>query len=346
MRDWKDAVDLKPETKAQPFNQAVTYWAHAVAAGHLRNATTAREAVRQFDAMVDATKRGLQAFRPQRMEAKHDEAAAWLAFTEDRNDEGVKLLRAVADKQDVEGKGEIELPAREMLADMLLEMGRPEDALTEYEKSLKTDPNRFNGLAGAAKAAGLVHQPDKAKGHYAQLLKNCEGQQTDRPELAHARSVSQQRYSDHEKGRRVSGAFSTYRKKLLCFCGWTGSELAPSDSAYCACSDRRNSRSGAVAFHQHWHHRAFGFLDEGQRAFGAQIDPHKISQLDLAGSDQIGQWKYEVTFDRPLQVTGSILGIRSLVQQETLHLGGAVEHELVRSRCHQNALLYHSQLDV
>jgi len=191
MRDWKDAVDLKPETKAQPFNQAVTYWAHAVAAGHLRNATTAREAVRQFDAMVDATKRGPQAFRAQRMEAKHDEAAAWLAFTEDRNDEGVKLLRAVADKQDVEGKGEIELPAREMLADMLLEMGRPEDALTEYEKSLKTDPNRFNGLAGAAKAAGLVHQPDKAKGYYAQLLKNCEGQQTDRPELAHARSVSQ-----------------------------------------------------------------------------------------------------------------------------------------------------------
>jgi hypothetical protein len=38
----------------------------------------------------------------------------------------LKLLRAVADKQDAEGKGEVELPAREMLADMLLEMGRPE----------------------------------------------------------------------------------------------------------------------------------------------------------------------------------------------------------------------------
>jgi tetratricopeptide (TPR) repeat protein len=189
MRHWKDAADLKPDTKAQPYNQAVTFWANAVAAGHLRNAAAAREAVHQFNAMLNATKRGPQAFRAQHMEVKHDEAAAWFAFTEHRNDEALKLLRAVADKQDLEGKGEVELPAREMLADTLLEMGRPEEALTEYEKSLKTDPNRFNGLAGAAKAAGLVHQPDKAKGYYAQLLKNCEGQQTDRPELAHARSV-------------------------------------------------------------------------------------------------------------------------------------------------------------
>ena len=188
-RDWKSAAGLKPDIKAQPYNQAVTYWAHAVAAGHLRNAAAAREAVHQFDAMVDATKRGPQAFRAQRMEIKHDEASAWLAFTENRNDEALKLLRAVADKQDVEGKGEVELPAREMLADMLLEMGRPEDALTEYEKSLKTDPNRFNGLAGAAKAAELTHQPEKAKAYYAQLLKNCEGQDSDRSELAQARSL-------------------------------------------------------------------------------------------------------------------------------------------------------------
>jgi len=188
-RDWKDAADLKPDTKAQPYNQAVTYWANAVAVGHLRNATAAREAVQQFNAMVDATKRGLQAFRAQHMEVKHDEAAAWLAFTENRNDEALKLLRAVAEKQDIEGKGEIELPAREMLADMLLEMGKPEDALAEYEKSLKTDPNRFNGLAGAAKAAELTHHSEKARTYYAQLLKNCEGQQSDRPELAQARSL-------------------------------------------------------------------------------------------------------------------------------------------------------------
>jgi tetratricopeptide (TPR) repeat protein len=191
MRHWKDAADLKPDPHAQPYNQAVTYWAHAVAAGHLRNAAAAREAVHQFDAMVEATKRGPRAFRAQYMEVKHDEAAAWLDFTENRNDEAVKLLRAVAEKQDIEGKGEVELPAREMLADMLLEMGKPEDALAEYERSLKSDPNRFNGLAGAAKAAEVADRAEKAKTYYAQLLKNCEGQQADRPELAQARSFNQ-----------------------------------------------------------------------------------------------------------------------------------------------------------
>jgi tetratricopeptide (TPR) repeat protein len=191
MRHWKDAADLKPDAQAQPFNQAVTYWAHAVAAGHLHNAAAAREAVRQFEAMMEATKRGPQAFRVQYLDAKRDEAAAWFAFTEDRTDQALKLLRAVADKQDVEGKGEVELPAREMLADMLLEMGKPEDALAEYEKSMKIDPNRFNGLYGAARAAELAHQHEKARTYYGQLLKNCDRQMSDRPELVHARSFSQ-----------------------------------------------------------------------------------------------------------------------------------------------------------
>jgi tetratricopeptide (TPR) repeat protein len=192
MRRWKDAADLKADLQAQPYNQAVTCWVHAVAAGHLRNVAAAREAVRQFDAMVDATKRGPHAFRAQYLQVKHDEAAAWLAFTEGRNDEALKLLRAVADRQDIEGKGEVELPAREMLADMLMEMSRPVDALAEYEKSMNVDPNRFNGLYGAARVAELAHQPEKARIYYAQLLKNCDnGAHSDRAELAHARSFSQ-----------------------------------------------------------------------------------------------------------------------------------------------------------
>jgi tetratricopeptide (TPR) repeat protein len=191
MRHWKDAADLKPDAQAEPYNQAITYWAHAVAAGHLRNAPAAREAVRQFDAMVEATKHSPHAFRAQYMEVKHDEAAAWLAFTEDRKDEALRLLRAVADRQDIEGKGEVELPAREMLADMLLAMGRTEEALTEYETSLKTDPNRFNGLAGAAQAAEMAHHSEKATSYYARLLQNCakNGAHSDRPELAHAKSL-------------------------------------------------------------------------------------------------------------------------------------------------------------
>jgi predicted Zn-dependent protease len=81
------------------------------------------------------------------------------------------------------------MPAREMLADMLLELKRPEEAMTEFEVSLKTDPNRFNGLYGAAQAAEKSNQKSKADAFYAQLLKNCQGAESDRPELARARTL-------------------------------------------------------------------------------------------------------------------------------------------------------------
>jgi tetratricopeptide (TPR) repeat protein len=189
---WKGAMALQPSSGAEPENQQITYWARAVGAGHVRNAPAAQDAVNQFDAMLAATRKGKHPYRADRMSTNHDEAHAWLAFAQGSNDEALKLLRAVADKQDAEGKGEVELPAREMLADMLLEMGRPEEALAEYEKSMKTDPNRFNGLAGAGQAAELAHRPEKAKAYYAQLLKNCDnGAHSDRPELTHARSFTQ-----------------------------------------------------------------------------------------------------------------------------------------------------------
>ena len=54
---------------------------------------------------------------------------------------------------------------------------------------MKVDPNRFNGLYGAAQAAAAVNQPDKAKTYYAQLLKNCSGSTSDRPELAQAKTL-------------------------------------------------------------------------------------------------------------------------------------------------------------
>jgi hypothetical protein len=61
--------------------------------------------------------------------------------------------RPVAEKRALVARGDVELPAREMLGDMLFDMNRSEGALAEYERSLKTDPNRFNGLYAAARAA-------------------------------------------------------------------------------------------------------------------------------------------------------------------------------------------------
>lgn len=188
-RDWKGAMALQPPSNAEPYNQAITYWAQAVGAGHLHDIAAARKAVDQFNAMLDATRKGDKPYIADGMSTNRDEATSWMDFASGNNDEAVGLLRSVADKQDALGKGEVELPAREMLADMLLEMGRSQEALAEYERSMKVDPNRFNALAGAAHAAEMANQPQKATLYYAQLLKNCSTSDSDRPELARAKSL-------------------------------------------------------------------------------------------------------------------------------------------------------------
>lgn len=186
-RNWQAAAALSSEPTAEPYNQAITCWAHAVAAGHLGDLDAVQHAVDRYDALLQETKQGPQPQRVKHMVTQRDEARAWLIFLQGENKDAVALLRTVADKQDVEGKGEIALPAREMLADMLLEMNRPGEALAEFEKSMKVDPNRFNGLYGAGRAAERLGQRDKEQLYYGQLSKNCAGSQSKRPELERAR---------------------------------------------------------------------------------------------------------------------------------------------------------------
>ena len=138
--------------------------------------------------MLDTVRNSSRPYKADYMSTDGGEAHAWLVFAEGKNDQALSLLRSVADKQDAEGKGEVELPAREMLGDMLLEINRLRESLAEYEKSLNTDPNRFNGLSGASRSAELLQQRRTAVRYSAQLLKNCEAP-SQRPELLHAKEL-------------------------------------------------------------------------------------------------------------------------------------------------------------
>jgi tetratricopeptide (TPR) repeat protein len=188
-RQWKEALGLQPSAGAPPDVQLVTYWGRAVAAGHLHDAAAAQDALKHYDELLDAARKGPRPYIVDGLKNEHQLVQAWAAYAAGNSDDAVRLLRAVADNQDKVGKAETELPAREMLADMLLDLQRPQEALSEYEISLGTDPNRFNGLYGAARAAMQVQQKEKAGTYYTRLLKNCEGIRSDRPELAQAKTL-------------------------------------------------------------------------------------------------------------------------------------------------------------
>jgi tetratricopeptide (TPR) repeat protein len=74
-----------------------------------------------------------------------------------------------------------------MLADMLVELKQPAEALGEYRTVLKNAPNRFDGLLGAARAAQASGDTNDAQTFYAKLTEVCPPG-ADRPELAEAKT--------------------------------------------------------------------------------------------------------------------------------------------------------------
>jgi tetratricopeptide (TPR) repeat protein len=188
MHHWQDAAALEPAANASSHLQMITYWARTIASARMGDVEATRRNAQKFDDAEEATRKSKDAYMLEGPHTSRGEVHAWLAFAEKKNDEALQQMRQVADTQDKVGKAEVDIPAREMLADMLLELKQPENALVEYEKSMKIDPNRFNGLAGAAQAAEMAHQPAKANAYYGQLLKNCDdGKNSDRPELRNAK---------------------------------------------------------------------------------------------------------------------------------------------------------------
>ena len=80
------------------------------------------------------------------------------------------------------------LPARELLADLLLELNQPDAALKEYQEVLRTDPNRFRSLVGEARAAKQSGDMAAAHGAYQKLVALSNPAGSERPELAEAKA--------------------------------------------------------------------------------------------------------------------------------------------------------------
>jgi hypothetical protein len=191
MGDWQAAARLGPVADATPEIQTLTYWGQVIALGHLREPAQARAALAKHDELKEQMKHGKYADFADSANSRisHDVMSAWVAFAESRDADAFKLMREGADLQDKVGQGEVDIPAREMLADMLLESHHADLALIEYERSLELSPNRFNGLYHAGMAAEAAGKSAKAHRLYAALLKSTDnGANSTRPELEHVRS--------------------------------------------------------------------------------------------------------------------------------------------------------------
>ena len=115
-------------------------------------------------------------------------ANAWIAFGSGDARAAQGLLDSAADREDATEKATVTpgplTPARESLGDLLMALERPADALSMFERNLKKEPNRLKSVYGAARAAELSGDADKARDYYTQLATICARADTpDRLEL-------------------------------------------------------------------------------------------------------------------------------------------------------------------
>jgi tetratricopeptide (TPR) repeat protein len=188
LRDWKSAAALPVDGNTKPSPQMMTLWAHLVADGHLRDGTAAQADLTRFLSLLEQQKKSDSSWVTDSTGARVmiDEAQGWAAFAAGDTASALNYLRQSADLQDKVGQGEVDIPAREMLADMLLELKRPQEALAEYDQALALSPNRFNGLYNAGLAAEAAGDPAKASNYYAALLKATDnGANSARAEFKH-----------------------------------------------------------------------------------------------------------------------------------------------------------------
>jgi tetratricopeptide (TPR) repeat protein len=193
MRDWESAAELATVPAATPETQTMTYWARTIASGHLHQAHQAREDLAKYDSLIEKIRTGRHAYVAESTGARiqRGEMLAWTAFADGASADALKSMRESADLQDKVGQGEVDIPAREMLADMLLELGRPAEALVEYQEALKLSPNRFNGLYNAGMAAEAAGDKAQANKYYTALLESTDGgAHSARREFDHAKAMA------------------------------------------------------------------------------------------------------------------------------------------------------------
>jgi tetratricopeptide (TPR) repeat protein len=189
MHRWADSAKLDLVTDSDAGDKTYTYWARAVGAARSGDVTGAKKDVAELDSIRKDQLAKKKQYSAESIEMAENEASAWVMHAEGHDEEATALLRKVADHEDSVGEEQTSIPAREMLADILLEMHRPEQALAEYQGDLKFNPKRFNALYGAAQAAEMAGKATEAGEYYALLVKTCEGGDSGRAELVKARQA-------------------------------------------------------------------------------------------------------------------------------------------------------------
>ena len=197
-KNWEEAAALELPQIAElewekfPWQQSLLHYAKALGNIHINNLESAQselDLLRSFE--TELTTIG-DAYKANQVAIQVKTIEAWIELQKGNNEEAVVLMTAASNMEGLTSKhpvtpGEI-LPADELLADMLLALKRPQEALAIYELNLERRPNRLNGIYGAAKAADQSGDTEKANIYYEALMELTKDANSERREINEAKT--------------------------------------------------------------------------------------------------------------------------------------------------------------
>ena len=195
---WTEAAALTVRpAPAAPYTEAITHFARAVGAARAGNPAAAAADIERLIAIQKLLVVTKDPYWAEQVDIQRQVAQAWKVFAEGDKAQGVELLSAAADAEDLTDKSAVTpgplAPARELLGFMLLDAGRTKEAQTAFQKTMTKEPGRFLGLYGGARAAEAAGDKAGAAALYKKLLEMVGQTSAERPALSHAKQLSSAR---------------------------------------------------------------------------------------------------------------------------------------------------------
>ena len=195
-RNWSDAASLTEPSMPFPWErfpwaEAMISYTRALGMAHTGDIAGAETEIAKLQSLKQKLEQAKDDYWAKQVEVQWLGASGILAHARGNDQQAAEMVRAAAELDVTMDKhpatpAEV-LPARELLADLLLDLNDPAAALKEYEQSLRTDRNRFRSLLGVARAAKQTGDTPKARDAYEKLVALASAD-TDRPEVAEAKA--------------------------------------------------------------------------------------------------------------------------------------------------------------
>jgi hypothetical protein len=175
--DWKQAERLALRETPFPYTDAITWFARGLGAAKLGHSAEAHEAATQLKRLQEQLLKANESYWARQVEIQQLAVFAWAELAADKGKEALAQMNSAAEMEDGTEKSAVTpgplAPARELLAEMLLQMNQPAQALEQFEATLKKEPRRFRSVYGAAHAAQLSGNREASQRYFRELLQVC-----------------------------------------------------------------------------------------------------------------------------------------------------------------------------